>query len=73
MKHLNLQPSDSHGVDFSRVRMWNLNGWAKYYRQTLVFSSIQEPKINNILTKHSFNCRGQVRQFLHTNSVLCVH
>ncbi|KAL2099200.1 hypothetical protein ACEWY4_005680 [Coilia grayii] len=60
MKHLNLQPLDSHGVDFSRVRMWNLNSWAKYYRQTLVFSSIQEPQINNILTKHSFNYRGQV-------------
>ncbi|KAG5266073.1 hypothetical protein AALO_G00249490 [Alosa alosa] len=60
MKHLNLQPLDAHGVDFSRVRMWNLNSWAKYYRQTLVFSSIQEPQINNILTKHSFNYRGQV-------------
>ncbi|XP_030627430.1 U3 small nucleolar RNA-associated protein 25 homolog [Chanos chanos] len=60
MKHLNLQPLDSHGVDFSRVRMWNLNNWAKYYRQTLVFSSIQDPQINNIMTKHCFNYRGQV-------------
>ncbi|XP_063080065.1 U3 small nucleolar RNA-associated protein 25 homolog [Engraulis encrasicolus] len=60
MKHMNLQPLDSHGVDFSRVRMWNLNSWAKFYRQTLVFSSIQEPQINNILTKHSFNYRGQI-------------
>ncbi|GAA6235879.1 digestive organ expansion factor homolog isoform X2 [Lates japonicus] len=60
MKHINLQPLDSHGVDFSRVRMWNLNNWARHYRQTLVFSSIQEPQINNILTKHCANYRGQI-------------
>ncbi|KAJ0062964.1 hypothetical protein NL108_009559, partial [Boleophthalmus pectinirostris] len=60
MKHMNLQPLDSHGVDFSRVRMWSLNNWAKHYRQTLVFSSIQDPQINNILSKHCTNYRGQV-------------
>uniref|UniRef100_A0A665W6H4 U3 small nucleolar RNA-associated protein 25 homolog n=1 Tax=Echeneis naucrates TaxID=173247 RepID=A0A665W6H4_ECHNA len=60
MKHMNLQPLDSHGVDFSRVRMWNLNNWARHYRQTLVFSSIQEPQINSILTKHCANYRGQI-------------
>ncbi|KAM4624675.1 U3 small nucleolar RNA-associated protein 25 homolog isoform 1-T1 [Polymixia lowei] len=60
MKHMNLQPLDSHGVDFSRVRMWNLNNWARYYRQTLVFSSIQDPQINNILSKHCSNYRGQI-------------
>ncbi|KAM9788129.1 U3 small nucleolar RNA-associated protein 25 homolog [Syngnathus typhle] len=60
MKHMNLQPLDSHGVDFSRVRMWNLNNWARHYRQTLVFSSIPDPQINNILTKHCANYRGQI-------------
>ncbi|XP_075879638.1 U3 small nucleolar RNA-associated protein 25 homolog [Nelusetta ayraudi] len=60
MKHMNLQPLDSHGVDFSRVRMWNLNNWARHYRQTLVFSSIQEPQINSVLTKHCANYRGQI-------------
>ncbi|XP_043111390.1 U3 small nucleolar RNA-associated protein 25 homolog [Puntigrus tetrazona] len=60
LKHLNLQPLDSHGVNFSRVRMWNLNNWAAHYRQTLVFSAIQEPQITNILTKHCHNYRGQV-------------
>lgn len=61
MKHVNLQPLDSHGVDFSRVRMWNLNNWARHYRQTLVFSSVQDPQLNSILTKHCANYRGQVR------------
>lgn len=26
-EHLHQQPKDSHDVDFSRVRMWCLNGW----------------------------------------------
>ncbi|KAL6488088.1 hypothetical protein MHYP_G00047140 [Metynnis hypsauchen] len=60
MKHINLQPLDSHGVDFSRVRMWNLNNWAGYYRQTLVFSAIPDPQISGVLTKHCRNYRGQV-------------
>lgn len=64
LNHVNLQPLDSHGVDFSRVRMWNLNNWAAHYRQTLVFSAIQEPQITNILTKHCHNYRGQVQSRL---------
>lgn len=60
LKHVNLQPLASHGVDFSRVRMWNLNNWARLYRQTLVFSSIQDPQISAVLTKHCANYRGQV-------------
>ncbi|XP_069811035.1 U3 small nucleolar RNA-associated protein 25 homolog isoform X2 [Dendropsophus ebraccatus] len=60
MSHLNLQPTDSHGVDFSRVRMWNLSNWAKYYRQTLLFSALQDPHINSIFNKHCFNYSGQV-------------
>ncbi|KAJ4939908.1 hypothetical protein JOQ06_029344 [Pogonophryne albipinna] len=60
MQHINLQPLDPHGVDFSRVRMWNLNNWARHYRQTMVFSSIQDPQINNILTKQCANYRGQI-------------
>ncbi|KAM9316845.1 U3 small nucleolar RNA-associated protein 25 homolog [Gastrophryne carolinensis] len=60
MVHLNLQPSDSHGVDFSRVRMWSLSNWSKYYRQTLLFSALQEPQINSVFNKHCYNYSGQV-------------
>ncbi|XP_078085851.1 U3 small nucleolar RNA-associated protein 25 homolog isoform X2 [Mustelus asterias] len=60
MKHLNQQPHEPHGVDFSRVRMWSLNNWSKYYRQTLIFSALQDPQINAIYSKYCFNYRGQV-------------
>ncbi|NWW06548.1 DIEXF factor, partial [Oreocharis arfaki] len=60
MKSINLLPLDSHGVDFSRVRMLNLNNWSKYYRQTLLFSALQDPQINSVFNKHCFNYVGQV-------------
>eukprot|EP00057_Strongylocentrotus_purpuratus_P014499 XP_011668973.1 PREDICTED: digestive organ expansion factor homolog [Strongylocentrotus purpuratus] len=55
MEHLHLQPKDSHDVDFSRVRMWALNKWNKYYRQTLIFSSVNTPEINALASKHCSN------------------
>ncbi|KAJ7341120.1 hypothetical protein JRQ81_004874 [Phrynocephalus forsythii] len=60
MNHLNLLPLESHGVDFSRVRMFSLNNWSKYYRQTLLFGALQHPHVNSIFNKHCFNYRGQV-------------
>ncbi|RVE55459.1 hypothetical protein OJAV_G00236110 [Oryzias javanicus] len=43
--HLHLL--DSFLVDSSRVRTWNLNTRGRRYMQTLVFSSIQNPQIDN--------------------------
>ncbi|XP_066467854.1 U3 small nucleolar RNA-associated protein 25 homolog [Tiliqua scincoides] len=60
MKHINLLPLESHGVDFSRVRMFSLNNWSKFYRQTLLFGALQDPQINSIFNKHCFNYQGQV-------------
>merc|ERR1719412_1095682 len=55
------QPSKSHDVDFSRVRMWSLNGMSKYYRQTLLFSSINLPEINSVFNKKCWNFCGKVK------------
>ncbi|XP_037352248.1 U3 small nucleolar RNA-associated protein 25 homolog [Talpa occidentalis] len=60
MSHMNRLPSDPHGVDFSRVRMWSLNGWARHYRQTLLFGALQDPQINAVFNKHCVNMEGQV-------------
>jgi U3 small nucleolar RNA-associated protein 25 len=61
MENLHLQPAKSHGVDFSRVRMWTLNGLAKLYRQTLMFSAMPMPEMSAILSKYCHNYTGNVR------------
>ncbi|XP_068982258.1 U3 small nucleolar RNA-associated protein 25 homolog [Bombus flavifrons] len=61
LNHLHLQPKDSHGTDFSRVRSWCVNGWTKYYRQTLIFSSIHVPEIYGIFNKKCYNYAGKVK------------
>ncbi|KAJ8946429.1 hypothetical protein NQ318_014415 [Aromia moschata] len=61
LNHMHLQPKDSHGTDFSRVRTWSLNGWAKYYRQTLIFSSLVLPEINAVFNRKCSNYAGKVR------------
>ncbi|XP_048213138.1 U3 small nucleolar RNA-associated protein 25 homolog [Perognathus longimembris pacificus] len=60
MNHMNLLPLDSHGVDFSRVRMWSLNNWSKYYRQTLLFGALQDAQVNSLFSQHCSNLQGQV-------------
>ncbi|XP_071511189.1 U3 small nucleolar RNA-associated protein 25 homolog [Diadema antillarum] len=60
MQHLHLQPKDSHEVDFSRVRMWALNKWSKYYRQSLIFSAVSSPELNALLSQHCANWAGRV-------------
>ncbi|XP_022121309.2 U3 small nucleolar RNA-associated protein 25 homolog [Pieris rapae] len=60
LDHFHLQPKKTHGTDFSRVRSWAVNGWSKYYRQTLVFSSIALPEIRSIVNKKCQNYHGKV-------------
>lgn len=43
------------------MRTWSLDGLTKYYRQTLVFSSVVLPEINGIFNKRCENYAGKVR------------
>ncbi len=40
------------GTDFSRVRPYLLDGWARHFRQTLVFSSCLTPEISSLYARH---------------------
>ena len=60
-EHLNCQPKQSNDVDFSRVRMWSLNGWSKLYRQTLIFSEFDLQPLRSLSTRHCSNYAGRVQ------------
>ncbi|XP_065911888.1 U3 small nucleolar RNA-associated protein 25 homolog [Dysidea avara] len=60
-EHMHIQPRDSHDVDFSRVRMWSLNGHSKYYCQTLLLSAFPAAEINSLFNKHCHSIHGKVK------------
>ena len=62
LKNVNLQPKDHHNTDFSRIRLWSLNGLGRFYRQTLVFSSIKSIYISSLFAKHALNFEGRLQQ-----------
>lgn len=60
-EHLNLQPKEAHGCDFSRVRNWYLDNNAKYFRQTIALCAFNTPELNTLFFNHSKNWAGRIR------------
>jgi U3 small nucleolar RNA-associated protein 25 len=59
--HLNLQPKEAHGCDFSRVRSWYLDNDAKYFRQTIAMAAFNTPELNTLFFNHSQNWAGKIK------------
>lgn len=60
-EHLNLQPTDPHDCDFSRVRNWYLEDWAKHFRQTVMLSAFNTPELTELFRVYGQNWAGKVR------------
>ncbi|KAK0719690.1 hypothetical protein B0H67DRAFT_643015 [Lasiosphaeris hirsuta] len=60
-EHLNIQPKDAHGCDFSRVRSWYLDDQAKYFRQTIIFSAFNTPELASLFRAKCTNWAGKAR------------
>jgi U3 small nucleolar RNA-associated protein 25 len=60
-EHLNLQPKEAHGCDFSRVRSWYLDNNAKYFRQTIALSAFNSSELNTLFYTLSQNWAGKVK------------
>lgn len=61
LDHLHLQPQSARNSDFSRVRSWCLNGWSRFYRQTLLFTSHELPEFRSLFNTRLSNYRGKAR------------
>ncbi|KAJ8309454.1 hypothetical protein KUTeg_014328 [Tegillarca granosa] len=72
MNHLHLQPKEAHGIDFSRVRMWTLNGCYHRLRNYFVREEIDFECINeysttkNISRARNFFYHGKTHFMLYT-------
>lgn len=71
MKYINKIPKESHGADFSRIRMWAINDRLSLLRQTLVFSEFTTPVVNSILSK-SQNVAGKTRYKPEITTQTCI-
>ncbi|RHY99642.1 hypothetical protein DYB35_009264 [Aphanomyces astaci] len=61
MNAINVTPKEAPHADFSRIREWNLNHQAHYFRQTIVLAHAADAQLNNLLTKSCHNFRGVTR------------
>ncbi|KAF2004874.1 U3 small nucleolar RNA-associated protein 25 [Amniculicola lignicola CBS 123094] len=60
-EHVNLQPKEAHGCDFSRVRTWYLDGHAAHMRQMIVLSAYLMPTFNTLWNKHMQGIAGRMK------------
>lgn len=58
--HLHLKLKEYRRTDFSRVRLWSLDGHARFYRQTIILSSVNVPLIESFFINRCRNYAGRV-------------
>ncbi|KAL5760350.1 hypothetical protein ACOSQ2_019188 [Xanthoceras sorbifolium] len=70
VNQLNRIPSKQSKTDVMRIRPWYLDGYAKFYRQTINLSYYSNPDINAFFNHHCTNYQGKVKLICEYKGVL---
>ncbi|XP_059634637.1 protein NUCLEOLAR FACTOR 1 isoform X2 [Cornus florida] len=70
VEQLNCIPSKQHGTDIMRIRQWYFDGFAQFYRQTIILGSYINPDINALFNHHCVNYHGKVKSVCDYKGVL---
>ncbi|KAK2636941.1 hypothetical protein Ddye_031733 [Dipteronia dyeriana] len=70
VNQLNCIPSKQSRTDVMRIRPWYLEGYAKFYRQTINLSYYSNPDINAFFNHHCTNYQGKVKLICEYKGVL---
>ena len=60
-EHLSLLPSSPRQTDITRIRPWFLEGWAQYFRQTVLVSEFASADMNALFNRNCHNISGKIR------------
>lgn len=61
LDRLNHLPATDHGIDFSRVKPWYLDGLASFLRQSILLSAFDAPEVRGAWTRACRNRAGRAR------------
>jgi U3 small nucleolar RNA-associated protein 25 len=58
---LNNLPKQTRDTDFARVQDYYLNGWGKFYRQTVLISRYMNADLNTLFNRQCVNFEGRIK------------
>ncbi|KAK8550102.1 hypothetical protein V6N13_118633 [Hibiscus sabdariffa] len=70
VERLNHMPSKPHGTNVMRIRPWYLDGFARFYRQTIILGYYLNPDMNALFNHHCVNYQGKVKSVREHRGVL---
>ncbi|KAB2027004.1 hypothetical protein ERO13_D05G003900v2 [Gossypium hirsutum] len=70
VERLNHIPSKQHGTNVMRIRPWYLDGFARFYRQTIILGYYLNPDMNALFNHHCVNYQGKVKSVREHRGVL---
>lgn len=70
VEQLNCLPSKQHGMDVMRMRQWYLDGYARFYRQSIVLGYFLNPDMNSLFNQHCLNYEGKVKLICEYKGIL---